>query len=96
MERDTIRSTFPEFQELKVAVADANIFVNNLEKCSDAFRSAITSIKDHLRKANLLVASLDQAQREMLLKISDFRTSNVQTQVSWLLMLLLVRQIKIL
>ena len=63
-------------------VSNANKFVVDLEKCSNVFRSVIDGIKQQLRKANLLVGSLEKAQQETVLNLIDIDWSDVAVQVS--------------
>ena len=76
-----ILAEMPAFSELRNMVSNANEFVDNLERCSDNFRTVVDDIKDKLRKANWLVVSLEKAQKEMVLKMLDVDWSDAAIQV---------------
>ena len=76
-----VMAELPEFNQLRDMVSNANNFVDNLEKCSDNFRLVINRIKDNLKKANLLVAALEKAQRDAVLKMLEIDWSDAAVQV---------------
>ncbi|XP_076802352.1 uncharacterized protein LOC143446552 isoform X2 [Clavelina lepadiformis] len=78
---EDITPGIPEFKELRILVSNATYFVDNLEKCGDIFWDIISEIRKHLKKAQVLVNTLEIAQKETVLKLLGIKCSNASAQV---------------